>query len=67
MSFTEPRYHRPVVRIKREGYGGGGGGGGGYGHHKGGPVGPVYTFVKTDYHGNFKWGVRHKVGGGKHH
>ncbi|XP_050740634.1 uncharacterized protein LOC127010465 [Eriocheir sinensis] len=39
----------------------------GYGHvpHKGyskGRVGPVYTFVKTDYNGNFKWGVRHRAG-----
>jgi len=25
-------------------------------------VGPVYTFVKTDKHANFKWGVRHRVG-----
>ncbi|CAL4113242.1 unnamed protein product [Meganyctiphanes norvegica] len=25
-------------------------------------IGPVYTFVKTDYHGNFKWGVRHRAG-----
>ncbi|RZF32274.1 hypothetical protein LSTR_LSTR009463 [Laodelphax striatellus] len=28
-------------------------------HHK--PSGPVYTFVKTDKHGHFKWGVRHMV------
>ncbi|KAG7160167.1 hypothetical protein Hamer_G012709 [Homarus americanus] len=27
-----------------------------------GRVGPVYTFVKTDYNGNFKWGVRHRAG-----
>ena len=32
-----------------------------YGHHKG-HVGPVFTFVKTDYDGNFKWGVRHVAG-----
>jgi len=32
-------------------------------HHKHyGSVGPVYTFVKTDPHANFKWGVRHRVG-----
>ena len=31
-------------------------------YHKPGKVGPVYTFVKTDYHGNAKWGVRHRVG-----
>ena len=31
-------------------------------HHKPGKVGPVYTFVKTDYHGNVKWGVRHVAG-----
>ncbi|XP_045126324.1 uncharacterized protein LOC123513301 [Portunus trituberculatus] len=40
-------------------------------HHKKGVVGPVYTFVKTDYNGNFKWGVRHRAGvkyaGGYHH
>jgi len=30
-------------------------------HHKG-HVGPVYTFVKTDYDANFKWGVRHVAG-----
>ncbi|XP_071523330.1 uncharacterized protein [Panulirus ornatus] len=41
--------------------------------HKGyskGRVGPVYTFVKTDYNGNFKWGVRHRAGsqyGGGYH
>jgi len=29
--------------------------------HKG-HVGPVYTFVKTDYDANFKWGVRHVAG-----
>jgi hypothetical protein len=27
-----------------------------------GRVGPVYTFVKTDPHANFKWGVRHVAG-----
>lgn len=35
-----------------------------------GKVGPVYTFAKTDYHGNFKWGVRHRAGSqyaGSHH
>nr|XP_045611364.1 uncharacterized protein LOC123766337 [Procambarus clarkii] len=35
-----------------------------------GRVGPVYTFVKTDYNGNFKWGVRHRAGaqyGGGYH
>lgn len=25
-------------------------------------IGPVYTYVKTDKHANFKWGVKHKVG-----
>lgn len=30
-------------------------------HHEG-SVGPVHTFVKTDKHANFKWGVRHHVG-----
>ena len=29
---------------------------------KKGKVGPVYTFVKTDYDANFKWGVRHVAG-----
>ncbi|XP_037086885.1 uncharacterized protein LOC119109437 [Pollicipes pollicipes] len=29
-------------------------------HHKGGPV-YVKTFVKTDYDGNFKWGVKHNI------
>ncbi|CAL4113239.1 unnamed protein product, partial [Meganyctiphanes norvegica] len=33
-----------------------------YGKYTPGKVGPVYTFVKTDYHGNFKWGVRHRAG-----
>ncbi|KAG8234878.1 hypothetical protein J437_LFUL014570 [Ladona fulva] len=23
--------------------------------------GPVYTYVKTDKHGHYKWGVRHAV------
>ncbi len=32
------------------------------GYHPKGKVGPVYTFVKTDYHGNFKMGVRHVAG-----
>ncbi|KAK3872393.1 hypothetical protein Pcinc_022520 [Petrolisthes cinctipes] len=31
-------------------------------NYKPGKVGPVYTFVKTDYQGNFKWGVRHRAG-----
>jgi len=30
--------------------------------HKGGKVGPVFTFVKTDPYANFKWGVRHVAG-----
>ncbi|KAB7499718.1 hypothetical protein Anas_05888, partial [Armadillidium nasatum] len=36
----------------------------GYGHAPPPPgkVGPVYTFVKTNYDGNYKWGVRHNVG-----
>lgn len=25
-------------------------------------IGPVYTYVKTDKHANYKWGVKHKVG-----
>lgn len=33
-----------------------------HGYYKPGIVGPVYTFVKTDYHGNVKWGVRHVAG-----
>ena len=33
-----------------------------HGYHPKGRVGPVYTFVKTDYHGNVKWGVRHVAG-----
>lgn len=28
----------------------------------GGVTGPVHTYVKTDKHANFKWGVRHHVG-----
>lgn len=27
-----------------------------------GVTGPVHTFVKTDEHAHFKWGVRHHVG-----
>ncbi|CAG9767302.1 unnamed protein product [Ceutorhynchus assimilis] len=30
--------------------------------HGHGITGPVHTFVKTDKHANFKWGVRHHVG-----
>lgn len=30
-------------------------------HHQG-VTGPVHTFVKTDKHAHFKWGVRHHVG-----
>lgn len=29
-------------------------------------IGPVYTYVKTDKHAHYKWGVKHKVGK-KHH
>ncbi|CAB3371667.1 Hypothetical predicted protein [Cloeon dipterum] len=29
---------------------------------KEGVVGPVHTYVKTDKHANFKWGVKHHVG-----
>lgn len=25
-------------------------------------IGPVYTYVKTDKHAHYKWGVKHKVG-----
>ena len=32
------------------------------GYKSKGKVGPVYTFVKTDYDANFKWGVRHVAG-----
>ncbi|KAG8234877.1 hypothetical protein J437_LFUL014569 [Ladona fulva] len=38
------------ARIRRDG-------GGGHG-----VTGPVHTYVKTDKHANFKWGVRHHVG-----
>ncbi|XP_075550727.1 uncharacterized protein LOC142584469 [Dermacentor variabilis] len=41
-------------RVRRGGYG---------------VVGPVHTYVRTDYDGNFKWGARHHVGksyGGGH-
>lgn len=31
------------------------------GDHEG-SAGPVHTFVKTDKHAHFKWGVRHHVG-----
>ncbi|KAH0812732.1 hypothetical protein GEV33_010060 [Tenebrio molitor] len=30
-------------------------------HHQG-VTGPVHTYVKTDKHANFKWGVKHHVG-----
>merc|ERR1712223_1369420 len=30
--------------------------------HKGHHINPIYTFVKTDPHANFKWGVRHLAG-----
>jgi len=33
------------------------------GHHMG-VTGPVHTFVKTDKHGHYKWGVRHHAGHG---
>ncbi|XP_064107033.1 uncharacterized protein LOC135216025 isoform X2 [Macrobrachium nipponense] len=32
----------------------------------GGPPIWVNTFAMTDYHGNFKWGVKHNVGHGHH-
>ncbi|XP_003739338.1 protein PFC0760c [Galendromus occidentalis] len=28
----------------------------------GGVVGPVHTYVRTDYDGNYRWGARHHVG-----
>jgi len=37
---------------------------------EGGTVGLTQTYVKTDHHGNFKWGVRHSVDNqyaGSHH
>lgn len=42
-------------------HGGGGGGGKGWGWYP--PVGPVFTYVRTDPWANFQWGVRHKVYG----
>ena len=46
----------PILnRMKRSNHGGGGGGGGGV-------VGPVHTYVRTDYDGNYRWGARHHVG-----
>ncbi|EFA08329.1 hypothetical protein TcasGA2_TC005971 [Tribolium castaneum] len=30
--------------------------------HGHGVTGPVHTYVKTDKHANFKWGVKHHVG-----
>lgn len=64
----------PVLMRMRRGDeyghgGGGGGGGGGLGGGGGGGghgwayLGPVYTYAKTDHYANFKWGVRHHVGG----
>jgi len=40
-----------------------------HGHHGHGYgyLGPVYTYAKTDHYANFKWGVRHHVGGHGHH
>lgn len=52
----------PLTRTRR----GSDGHGSGHGHNQGWgwqPVGPVFTYVRTDYHGNFQWGVRHKAGG----
>ena len=57
-TFTaDAAVHAPVVHH------------GGYSKKSKGKVGPVYTFVKTDHHGNAKWGVRHVVGAeyGGHH
>lgn len=45
--FSEPSEN--VEREKRD-----------HGGH--GVTGPVHTYVKTDKHANFKWGVRHHVG-----
>lgn len=33
-----------------------------HGGHGKGVTGPLYTYIKTDSHGNFKWGARHNVG-----
>ena len=67
-AFTNTVYPA-IIRFRRGdhyGHGGGGQGGGqGGGHHGHGYayLGPVHTFAKTDYHANFKWGVRHLAGG----
>lgn len=47
---TGDQGRRHLIRVRR-----------GHGY---GVAGPVYTYVKTDYHGNFKWGARHNVGKG---
>lgn len=43
-----------LSRSKRSGHRDGGGGGG--------VVGPVHTYIRTDYDGNYRWGARHYVG-----
>ncbi|CAG7825762.1 unnamed protein product [Allacma fusca] len=65
----QPTYNQGHGHGHGHGYGHNHGGHGhghgqGWGWRRGGPVGPVFTYVRTDYHGNFQWGVRHKAGGG---
>lgn len=61
-SNTYGSYGHQSLEGASSGYGAtGGGGASGHGYQ---PVGPVFTFVRTDHHGNFQWGVRHKIAGG---
>ncbi|XP_063603244.1 uncharacterized protein LOC134779172 [Penaeus indicus] len=59
-----PSGHAPIIRLRRDsGYAPPAHHAPAHGYSKPrGKVGPVYTFVKTDYNGNFKWGVRHRAG-----
>lgn len=50
MSEDDVTYGLPAARVRRDTWG------------NSGRVGPLYTHVKTDEGGTFKWGAKHMVG-----
>ncbi|KAF4524732.1 hypothetical protein B566_EDAN013800, partial [Ephemera danica] len=49
IELDDDHVHQAAARVRRSA------------HHEG-VTGPVHTYVKTDKHANFKWGVKHHVG-----
>lgn len=50
MSEDDVTYGLPGIRTRRDTWG------------NAGRIGPLYTHVKTDEGGTFKWGTKHMVG-----